>query len=138
MKLSRHRQQQFAACFAMLAMLLLFVAPVVSKSQMMMSHAIGTAQETMSASDMPMMAMADHGTPADHQQHDTGMMAGEIACGYCDLLIHMPLMIWLFVPLTWLLLLLRQRPRPPETSAPLPPHYSLSHPPRGPPDQLCF
>ena len=33
--------------------------------------------------------------------HDGGMM-DDMACGYCVMLIHLPLMLWVFVALVWL------------------------------------
>lgn len=197
MKLSRC-QQSLTACIAILAVLLLFVAPVVSRSlmsdQMMTGSMRGAMAEHLpvkntgdmpaepgtnampdmatmhnlhpmpemdSASDMAAMpgmaaeadmdampamehrAMTHHPQPppapaaasGSHQMMDGGMMMGDgmIACGYCDLLIHVPLIIWLFVPLIWLLMTIRLVPPAAPVVAPRPRRPVRSQHPRAPP-----
>lgn len=94
---TRSRQ---AAWLGLLAILLLFVAPVISKSladrrggdSMMMHHAMGMEME-MEMAGMPAMdqPMPDH--------HPLSMM-DDSACGYCVLLAHLPLDM-LVLPLLW-------------------------------------
>lgn len=85
-----------AAWLGLLAILLLFVAPVISKSlaqlrgteEPMMHHHMSMdagemmAHHAMSPGEMPM--------PADH--HPMSMM-DDNACGYCVLLAHLPLLL---------------------------------------------
>lgn len=99
-------QQRLSACLAILAVLLLFVAPVVSKD-LMARHGGAMAAPVMamshSADAMPMMHhMDDAMMPSGH------IMSGEegVACGYCELLVHVPLMIWAAIPLLWLMMLI--------------------------------
>ncbi|ADP10176.1 conserved uncharacterized protein [Erwinia sp. Ejp617] len=91
--------RRFAACSALLAMLLLFIAPVISKSlaqqrggdSMMMHHAMGMAMETewdMSADDRS-LAAAD--SAADNTKRPVLPVMDDSACGYCLLLVHLPL-----------------------------------------------
>lgn len=129
MTLSRSIMQRLTAAIAIVAVLLLFVAPVISTSlapQMMMA-------------DMPEMAM-DQMMPSHHgDDHAAGMMdhtamndAG-FACGYCDLLIHVPLLLWLFIPFIWLALLLSRAPPPAPIAAPLLRPRRQLYRPRAPP-----
>jgi len=120
MKLSYQRQQQLTACIAILAILLLFVAPVVSKSlmyqQMQAMDADASAHSAMmSHHDMTMMpGMKMHGSSSsamlmgDHSMMDEG----QFACGYCELLVHVPLVFWAFIPIIWLLLIITRAPPP--------------------------
>jgi len=49
------------------------------------------------SAEMPMMDHHSEMSMADH-----GMMMGPgFACGYCDLLVHVPLMLWVFIPFIW-------------------------------------
>lgn len=42
------------------------------------------------------------------------------SCGYCELLVHLPMLVWIFVPLLWLILLSsRLPPQPPLPLIPL-------------------
>lgn len=104
-------QQRLSACLAILAVLLLFVAPVVSKD--LMTHQQGAMSARMmshGADAMPMM----------HHHMDDGMMSPDhrmsddegLACGYCALLVHVPLMLWAAVPLIWLMILIARAPPP--------------------------
>ena len=64
----------------------------------------------------PMMGgMAQSAAAMPHDMHAMAMPAAEhagypgmdsaemIFCGYCELLIHVPLLLWTFVPLLWLM-----------------------------------
>lgn len=63
--------------------------------------------------------------PANHSRGDistmgamTGMdhssMGGmnKFSCGYCELLVHLPMLVWIFIPLLWLILLSSRLPPP--------------------------
>ncbi|GLR08515.1 DUF2946 domain-containing protein [Mixta theicola] len=77
-------RSRFPAWLALLAMLLLFIAPVISKS-LMAQH--GHASPLMTA-HMSAMTMAQ---PAKAERHHPVSMMDDSACGYCVLLIHLPL-----------------------------------------------
>ncbi|MCK8413410.1 DUF2946 family protein [Erwinia amylovora] len=89
--------RRFAACFALLAMLLLFIAPVISTSlaqqrggnSMMMHHAMGMAMEMDMSADDRSLAEAD--PAAGKTQHPVRPIMDDSACGYCLLLVHLPL-----------------------------------------------
>lgn len=120
MKLSHQRQQQLTACIAILAILLLFVAPVVSKTLMYQQmHAMNIDASAHSAmmshhdmSTMPGMKM-HHGSSSAMMMDDRSMMdEGHFACGYCELLVHVALVFWVFIPIIWLLLIITRAPPP--------------------------
>ena len=58
---------------------------------------------------------------------------GEFACGYCDLLVHVPMMMWVFIPFIWLMLVISRAPPLPPLVAPRPRRFSGTHRPRAPP-----
>ncbi|KOC88065.1 DUF2946 domain-containing protein [Winslowiella iniecta] len=105
-------RSRLPAWLGLFAILLLFVAPVISKS---LAHARGA--------EMPMMMMSHHGEMAmaemPHQMtsselspptrvHHMSMM-DDNACGYCVLLIHLPLNLSNLPPL-WSMLQAATRP----------------------------
>lgn len=57
----------------------------------------------------------------------------EFSCGYCELLAHLPILVWIFIPLLWLILLTSRLPPP----LALPPYPQCWFPgtsqPRAPP-----
>ncbi|WP_338501748.1 DUF2946 domain-containing protein [Erwinia aphidicola] len=129
---TRSRQ---AAWLGLLAILLLFVAPVISKSladrrggdSMMMHHAMGMEMEMggLPAMDQP---MPDH--------HPLSMM-DDSACGYCVLLAHLPLDM-LVLPLLWSALQAAKPPQLPlvqSVAARIVPRYFH---PRAPPQTVAF
>ena len=132
-------QQRLCACMAILAVLLLFVAPVVSKD-LMARHGGAMAA--------PMMAMSPStdAIPMAHHMDDAMIssghrMSGEegVACGYCELLVHVPLMIWAAVPLLWLMMLISRAP--PSTQRADPPLCQRErrvYRPRAPPSRCVF
>ncbi|WP_072166397.1 DUF2946 domain-containing protein [Erwinia sp. Leaf53] len=72
------------------------------------------------------------GTGADSTHpHPRGM--DEFSCGYCELLAHLPILVWIFIPLLWLILLTSRLPPP----LALPPYPQCWFPgtsqPRAPP-----
>ncbi|MBS0881427.1 DUF2946 domain-containing protein [Pantoea sp. JGM49] len=136
MTFSHQLRQRLTACIAILAVLLLFVAPIVSKSLMerqsrmmdMPSHGM-TSEMSMHHHEM-MMDMAMPGM--DHHM----MEDGEFACGYCDLLVHVPLMMWVFIPFIWLMMVISRAPPLPPLQAPVIRRFSPTHRPRAPPAVL--
>lgn len=120
----RLSQRRLPALIAILAVLLLFIAPDVSKtlesyrtsanSEMSAHHPAG-----MMMNDMPMPAMSGHAAmmmhagAAEAMHHDMGSemgMMGDFACGYCQLLVHMPLLLCLFIAFFWLMCLIARTP----------------------------
>ena len=100
-------RQRLTACIAIMAVLLLFVAPVVSKTLLERQN-----HPPSIMADMPVhhAAMPDMAMPGmEHHRMDEG----EFACGYCDLLVHVPLMMWVFIPFIWLMLVISRAPPPP-------------------------
>lgn len=179
-------QQRLSACLAILAVLLLFVAPVVSQDLMARqssamraamaydampmthhSHArtshdhdmvtmahhedAATAHHAMPMAHHEDAATAHHAMPMTHHQDaatahhamsmaDAAMMpAGHMmdssgfACGYCELLVHVPLMIWAAVPLIWLMMIVSRAPPPLRAVSPPRRRERRVYRPRAPP-----
>ncbi|MFT8210343.1 MAG: DUF2946 family protein [Symbiopectobacterium sp.] len=105
---------------ALLAVLLLFVAPVISKGR----------ADRMPLPQTREMAMNHHG--ATHAAHDHAAMMQEegFACGYCELLVHVPFIVGIFM---WLMVLLARAPPLPRVLPPLCPQLDATHLPRVPP-----
>ncbi|WP_437890407.1 DUF2946 domain-containing protein [Phytobacter sp. V91] len=98
-----------SAWLALLAVAMLFVAPVVSKSLQhhtpcqpatammnMDMHGMHHAETTAAACDSP---------PAPHHFLSAGAgqsLMEDIACGYCQLLIHLPFVLFVLAVLLWL------------------------------------
>ncbi|WP_223261825.1 DUF2946 family protein [Raoultella sp. 10-1] len=108
----RTRTYPIAAWLALLAIAMLFVAPVVSKSiarQAACQHFSAVSSMPMPAMhhDMPMAAHCAESVAMDHQMMSGQAMSPmeEIACGYCQLLVHLPFVQLLLAMLLWLLLL---------------------------------
>ncbi|MEL5638923.1 DUF2946 domain-containing protein [Serratia marcescens] len=135
MRVPRQLQQRFTACIAILAVLLLFVAPMVSKS---LTHHPMMGGMTQTAAAMPhdMHAMAM--PAAEHAGHHGMDPAEMIFCGYCELLIHVPLLLWAFVPLLWLMTRIARLPCAPRIVPPPIRRLALRPSPRGPPGQPFF
>ncbi|WP_338571501.1 DUF2946 domain-containing protein [Erwinia billingiae] len=107
-----HRSpNRFAAWLAVVAILLLFIAPVISKSLVsdaardsMMMPGMAMEHDMAMDDDMPMdgMNMATM-SPLEHarmMQHHPMSMMDDSACGYCVLLAHLPLDLTNF-PVLW-------------------------------------
>ncbi|WP_244212389.1 DUF2946 domain-containing protein [Buttiauxella izardii] len=129
---SRHK---WPSAIALLAMLMLFVAPVISKSlehrraaasgeHSMMNHAGGMMME-MGAMEMPASSHLMPGMGAS--------LMDDIACGYCQLLLHIPLIVWLFIPFIWLVWRISRAPPPPVIAPLLSQHDDAEALPRAPP-----
>ncbi len=132
---ARHRTT--AAWLGIVALLLLFVAPVISTS-LADTHARTTAMPGMvMAMDSPSMgheAMGheamDHGAMAAGEMpmsHPAGMMPDQAACGYCVLLAHAPLLEMALPLLAWFTLLAARVP-PPRLRLRLPPPPPVCRP----------
>ncbi len=159
------------ALIGLLAILMLFIGPVVSKSleqrrvgeKIDLSHAVATSAMTMDGMDMPdnemsgdgMSAMSepDNSKPApahnaryagrdNHLSHaashawpdsSTVGLMDDIACGYCQLLIHLPVMAWIFISFIWLMLLIALAPPASVITRPLFSFFPGDSQPRAPP-----
>ncbi len=110
---------------ALLSVAMLFIAPVISKSLAHHSGCVNSAISTtmpehrgMTMSEMHHdMAMPDHCEQNFIMVHR--MMPGhamspmeEIACGYCQLLIHLPFVQFVLKVMLWLMLLCVRIPLP--------------------------
>lgn len=95
-----------AAFVALAAMMMLFVAPLISKSLAQMTACHQSAQHAS-------VQAADSGSVyGEHAGMKLGMLMPhggqslmeDIACGYCQLLVHLPLILAIAQPLVWLML----------------------------------
>ena len=133
MMFSHAIRQRLTACVAIVAVLLLFVAPIVSKTLMERQSQMATAPQHSMMSDSHHAMMMDMSMPGmGHHMMDDG----EFACGYCDLLVHVPLMFWVFIPLIWLIKVCSRAPPLPRVVAPIVRRHSGTHRPRAPPAPL--
>ncbi|MDC9596287.1 DUF2946 domain-containing protein [Xenorhabdus anantnagensis] len=127
LSLFRLSQRRTPAFIALLAILMLFIAPVVSKT---LEHhrENGTCESgmnhCMSMSDMQNSDNNTHHNPSYHQtspslhsmNHHHGSdhihigLMDDIACGYCQLLINLPLLAEGFVPFILLALIVSRAP----------------------------
>ncbi|MFS7220456.1 DUF2946 domain-containing protein [Rahnella inusitata] len=115
-----HRHLRFPAWLGILAILMLFIAPVVSKSlvaggaQHVMMSGMVMSDMDMPEGEMADMDMSDHDASAAHCQKPTCqsvpqdiakmMMFGDMsdaACGYCVLLVHLPMLDLQAMPMLW-------------------------------------
>ncbi|ENU9622376.1 TPA: DUF2946 domain-containing protein [Enterobacter hormaechei subsp. hoffmannii] len=134
-------RRQFPIYLALLAILMLFVAPVISKSlEHQRASQPCSAAITTTHNDMPDTAAMHHAMPGmEHDLHSSLDSAcavsqsmshhlasnpgsspmEDIACGYCQLLIHLPLIQTVFIPFIWLILLVSQAPFLPVIVSPL-------------------
>lgn len=129
MNFSSPHRQRMIACLALVSMLLLFIAPVISKNvrentlyEMPNSEAMHHAHML---ADMPIQSVAHH-----HHEMD---IDSDTACGYCDLLIHLPLMLWALSPVIWLLRRLGLTPPTPLNTSLILRRYHGVKRPRAPP-----
>ncbi|MEQ5755762.1 DUF2946 domain-containing protein [Providencia rettgeri] len=92
--------KQLSAYLALLAIVMLFIASLVSKSMVHMNTCADIQSEMADQSmhshhSMPMPENCDVSTPMNHMLM-TGMGQSpmeDIACGYCQLLVHFPFLI---------------------------------------------
>lgn len=112
----RLSQRRLPALIAIVAVLLLFIAPDVSKTlesyRVTVDSGIsahchaGMMMDNRSAPAMPDGSVMMHADPTHAMPHQRGSdsdTAGEFACGYCQLLVHMPLLACLFAAFLWLM-----------------------------------
>jgi len=115
-----HRHLRFPAWLGIAAILMLFIAPVVSKSLVgegahhKMMPGMVMSDMDMPNGDMAGMEMSDHDASMAHCQqqtckstvHDiansiiTGGMI-DAACDYCVLLVHLPMLDLQTIPMLW-------------------------------------
>ncbi|CDH27244.1 conserved exported hypothetical protein [Xenorhabdus bovienii str. Jollieti] len=117
LSLFRLSQRRIPALIASLAILMLFIGPVVSKT---LEHRRDSIKSE-AHHNMPMSGMQNsnnHHYASSVNGHDmhhgashthTGLM-DDIACGYCQLLINLPLLTWVFIPFIWLALTISRTP----------------------------
>lgn len=112
----RRRTFVIAAWLALLAVAMLFVAPVISKS--IAHHTLREPASGVIAAHAPdghsHMTMPDHAHNQAHPMMSAYAMSlmEEIACGYCQLLVHQPFIQFALAMLLWLMLFFVAR-RPP-------------------------
>lgn len=93
----------------------------------MMAHTAGMTM-TMGEMEMPV---------SSHFLTDPGAsLMDDIACGYCQLLLHIPLILWLFIPFIWLAWRISCVPPPPIIAPLLAQHDDAQALPRAPPVTL--
>ena len=137
--LIRLSHAKLPAVIAILAILMLFIAPEISRSLQDSSPQSPAGISASSEMAMPGMSMPAHMTmekhSTTHSAPSVDPMSGmdDIACGYCVMLLHMPVLLAMMVFLCWFSLLLRRAP-------PARRHYALpvrlftgDLQPRGPP-----
>lgn len=100
-------RSRLPAWLGLCAILLLFIAPVISKS-LAQSHG---SESTMMMAHQGEMAMPDHHQMinSESEPHHHMSMMDDSACGYCVLLIHLPLNLT-NLPLLWNMLQALSRP----------------------------
>ncbi|MBT0727476.1 DUF2946 domain-containing protein [Rosenbergiella australiborealis] len=132
-------KNRLIATLALLSMLLLFIAPLVSLA-LFLSHSDRvpyTSQSCpLSMNDGAMSEeMMHHMTPQKKGEHSS--VESGLLCGYCELLIHFPFLVSLAAAILWFITALsRVTPRIPYQTIILIPFYppQLS---RGPPSVGC-
>lgn len=156
-RLSRKKQP---AAIAILAILMLFIAPEVSRTlehgrlaqqQVITTHHSVLPSESMHSDDMPGMDIpgtAHQAMASPTVEHNVGhlkamagmpgMMSGgnmldDIACGYCLVLTHLPLMLWMFTAIVWLTLRITTSPPPRQILSFIPLYFPGLVQPRAPP-----
>ncbi|MGV8924656.1 MAG: DUF2946 domain-containing protein [Ewingella sp.] len=147
-----HRYLHFPAWLGIAAILMLFIAPVVSTS-LVSAGVMHQMMPGMSGMDMSSMDMSEdemlpaqkmeHGDHADGHRaissgdNGQGMMSGDMsdaACGYCVLLAHLPLLQVLAISLLWSAEVLGQVPPSPLATHFSSPAFYQHVQPRAPPD----
>lgn len=118
---------------ALLSVAMLFIAPLISKTLAHRTDCQQSVSATMTHHDMPMAmpemhhSMVKPGHCQPHHEMPHLMMPGqamspmeEIACGYCQLLIHMPFVqLMLTVQLVLMFLCIRKTPSLQITCSPI-------------------
>ncbi len=152
LKQINHRHLRFPAWLGILAILMLFIAPVVSKSlvaegaQHVMMSGMVMSNMDMPESEMAGMDMSDHEASATHCQKPTChsapqdiakmMMFGDMsdaACGYCVLLVHLPMLDLQAMPMLWSLDFASRAPPCKDIQRLIPSRFFTDSQPRAPP-----
>lgn len=122
----------------MFAMLMLFIAPVISKSLAHQRVAMSGEHAMMAHSAAMMMDMETmtQPLPSHFQPAPGASLMDDIACGYCQLLLHVPLIAWLFIPFIWLVSRISRIPVQPIVAPLLAEHNDAEALPRAPPVAL--
>ncbi len=95
---------RLTALFALLLVLLLFIAPLVSASLASASRYTATSlissseHQMMVGMEMPMISASTSSPSTTSKHSDPGVL-----CGYCDFLIHVPFFLWDALVILWLL-----------------------------------
>ncbi|MGA8119666.1 DUF2946 domain-containing protein [Rouxiella badensis] len=150
-----HSRGRFPAWLGICAILMLFIAPVVSKALVaqgvpmpMMAGMEMSSMNEMSdraMSDMPMSEHVKHAVGAEHAVADNSgnstpydtmspLEMMDAACGYCVLLMHLPLLVLLAIPLLWSLARMVRPPFIRVTSCLIPAPVFTDAQPRAPPE----
>ena len=135
---------------------MLFIAPVISTSLMAHhcdAHSVAPGINQPTASPLHSGMAHAHAHPADEPPAHAASSAAcpaasplhhilnggasspmeDIACGYCQLLIHLPIIVWVFVPLIWLTLRISRMPPARTPVGPVLPRSYADFFPRAPP-----
>ncbi|MDX7992074.1 DUF2946 domain-containing protein [Xenorhabdus sp. psl] len=121
---------------------MLFIAPMISKT--LEHHREDIKSETSHC--MPMSDMQESDNNSHHQvsasshsmnhhgaDHILMGLMDDIACGYCQLLINLPLLAGSFVPFILLMLVISKAPPAPRFSGPIIQRFYGESQPRAPP-----
>ena len=117
---TRQFKRRLTAVIALLAIMMLFIAPEVSttlEQQRLHDHAdhemqysplmsVPLAQRASSDAQPHHSAacgMMSEAGPAGTAHNSPGGMMDNVFCGYCQLLVHVPLLLFLFIPFVWLI-----------------------------------
>lgn len=133
---------QFTAFTAVLAILLLFVAPSVSQwliATQDHSPSMPGSHQSDSVSHHP----TEHPSDAHRDHHSVSQQStsvdksdaqqSQLACQYCDLILHVPFMVWQSKALLWLLLIIQATSFQPAIHTSLVPSIRRPYAPRAPP-----
>lgn len=104
---------RLAAVLAVLSILLLFIAPLISQS-LYLGHAARITQTEQRCSDAMgngemSDAMMSHSMSAEKSDHRS-LPASGMVCGYCELLVHFPFFAWIAAAILLLISALSRTP----------------------------
>jgi hypothetical protein len=148
-----HRHLHLPAWLGIVAILMLFIAPVISKAlvaegaQHMMMPGMMMSDMDMPQADMAGMNMSDHhASSMEHCQKQTcksapqdavkAMLSGDMsdaACGYCVLLVHLPMLDLQAMPMQWSLDFSSRAPPRAAIQRQIPSLFFTDSQPRAPP-----
>lgn len=146
-----HSRRRFPAWLGICAILMLFIAPVVSKALVAQGIPVPMmAGMDMSSMEMSAAPMHEMSLSATHDMHNADQMSHEAlpssplpamspmemmdaACGYCVLLMHLPLLVLLAIPLLWSMAEVVRPPLPCAIQCPISAPLFSNSQPRAPP-----